>query len=517
MTLRPLVRSCLSVAIVTAGLGACRTPAPVSDKSGVNEVDGAAYNCIHDQPLFSDGYSGFAIVSDDQVQRRMIRNGQQVQDNEKTVVPDDGQVRAAMRNIGDNIAWIDQSFPPGSAHRRNEVYRSTGGVPSPYCLFHSPGTRIFGTVMLFHGFNDRPQQQAALGAYLFNSGFNVYNVFLAQEYKWPATEYWPKTVYKPELYDMVKAKLTNPANANAIASIVPGLNAGHLTDGQMATLNNIMSPELSMLTLMKAWDNPAGEEFHRLYQTKDNDDIEQQPSDFLDYVRDAKARLADLAPMPGPIFVAGLSVGGAVAIALAEVDGGERIRGAVAHAPWLEPKDPENTRQLKVMGPLDRNITMLGGNYPLRLQNHNTEYSPASASANLALGMWVRKQDLVERGRNVPTAFISTEVDASASNGAMWDLFGRFNNGYAEGLHYYHQYPADHHVGHALTDPENYASDATSDGGGWNRYWRSLYQEMFRFYVHGEIKHEHFLSLEQDGQLPAVQCKIPGNLAYRCN
>jgi len=497
----------------------CRTTGGDVGSSSVKDDDGSSFNCMRDQPLWDDGYSGFAIVSDDQVHRRIVRNGQKVEDPEKTVGPSEDQIRATMRNIGGNIAWINRTYPPGSAHRRGETYRQGGGTPDPYCLFHVPGRRIFGTVILFHGFNDRPQQQALLAAYLFNSGFNVYNVFLAHQFKWPGTDFWPKTIYKPELVQLIKTKAENPANASAIASLLPGLQSGHFTDEQMMTLNGIMSPELSVDVLIRAWDNPAGDDFQRLYLAKNNENIEQQPSDFLDYVRDAKARLADLAPMPGPIFVSGLSVGATVALALAEVDGGERIRGAVVHAPWLEPEDDDTAKQLKVVGPLDRNITLIGGTYPLRLENHNTEYSPASAAANMALGMWVRKGDLVDRGRNVPTAFITTEVDNSADNGATWNIFGRMNSGYSEGLHYWHQYPRSHNVGHALTDPENYRPDYTSpeEGGSWNRYWRSLYQEMFRFYTQGKIDHDRFLSLGQDNSIPAVQCKIPGEFAYRCN
>lgn len=58
--------------------------------------------------------------------------------------------------------------------RRHEVYSqsSRGKTPEPYCLFHAAGKAIYGTVVLFHGFNDRPHQQAKLASYLFHNGFD---------------------------------------------------------------------------------------------------------------------------------------------------------------------------------------------------------------------------------------------------------------------------------------------------------------------------------------------------------
>ena len=50
-------------------------------------------------------------------------------------------------------------------------------------------------------------------------------------------------------------------------------------------------------------------------------------------------------------------------------------------------------------------------------------------------------------------------------------------------------YPASANVGHAMTDPEGYPAEFTSQdqGGSWNHYWRTLYQEAFRFFTTGNV------------------------------
>ena len=69
-----------------------------------------------------------------------------------------------------------------------------------------------------------------------------------------------------------------------------------------------------------------------------------------------------------------------------------------------------------------------------------------------------------------------------------------------------------------MTDPENYPSDDIPPAGGWNRYWRTLYQEIHRFFRDGRIDHENFLRRagEQDPALPPAICFIRGRFSGRC-
>lgn len=58
-------------------------------------------------------------------------------------------------------------------------------------------------------------------------------------------------------------------------------------------------------------------------------------SSHLNYLSDAEARLAEVAPLPGPVFTVGLSVGGAVALGLAASQNDKVVR-TVAYAPLLK-------------------------------------------------------------------------------------------------------------------------------------------------------------------------------------
>lgn len=506
---------------------ACKTTAPGEEtnlKAAASTAVPAAsdFDCIKPQPLREDGYDGFAIVSDNQVKRRIFRGGRIIDDPEKTLLPSPKEVRDTMNNIGNYVNWINSTYRAGSPNRRVETYRkqAPGTKPSePYCLFHSKDRRIFGTVILFSGFNDRPQQQAALGAYLFNSGFNVYNVYLAHHFKVPGTDFWPRTTYRPEIAQLILKKLSNPANAPLVQIIKQAMGKGDFTDSDLKATDRLLGPELSSEMLNKAWEDPGGPNFRKYYVMKDRDDAEVQPSDFMDYLRDAKARLNDLKPMPGPIFLSGLSVGGSLVMALAAADGGERIHGVVTSAPWLLSANKSDRMQSMFAGPLGENIKLIGGPFPIKFENQQIDFSPASASANAALGAWVTRPEQKNRLRAIPHAVITTEIDNSADNGTIRSTFDYMNSGPYATLHYWEQYPASYNIGHAFTDPENYRSDNVSaaDGGGWNRHWRTLYQETFRFFITGTINNAQFLSKTQDRSLPEVRCKITGDFAKRCD
>ena len=486
-------------------------------------------SCIIENPIESDGYTQFETVDAAKVTRRIMTASGPAPDPMKVATPTEAQLRTVMGKVN---AYVAKIRAVRGDVRRHEVYSPSnrGQAMEPYCLFHKANAAVYGTVVLFHGYNDRPHQQAKLASYLFHTGFNVYNVFLANQYMVEGKDYWPRTTYRPDVLATLQAKLANPANQATLAPIIAQIQSGEVTPStgaalspeQVAAIDQVLSPELSYSALQRAWQAPGGEDYKRFFNwhepvSGESTESAAQASDFYEYVRDAKARLDDLAQMPGPLFVGGLSVGGALAIAVAGSDDTHRVHGMMAHAPWLRSVDAKTTTQISVVGPLDQNIGAAGGEYPIRWANHGIAMSPANIAANLALGAWASQASNVQRLALVPTAMITTGAEDSADNTATYN--GVDDQGHAKGLlqqaltsnaavaslHVAAQYPKELRVGHAMTDPENYA-----DGNGvWNRNWRSLYQESYRFYLTGAVSEGNLRSSQPDGSLPAVPCKTP--------
>ena len=250
------------------------------------------------------------------------------------------QIQATMKQIGTFISRMNNEIP--SANRRIETYSASraGQVLEPYCLFHKAGVPIYGTVLLFHGFSDRPIQQSKLASYLFHTGFNVYNVFLAGHYMTPGTQYWARTVYQTKVEQTVQANLAIPANAAALQAVLPDLQSGNITASDVAVLNQIVSP-YSYQEIMQARQDPRllGTFQDPLQRAEGHERSELLPEmnsgadSITQYIRDAETRLAELASMPGPVFINGLSIGGEVSLALTESDGGNRVRGVFAQSP----------------------------------------------------------------------------------------------------------------------------------------------------------------------------------------
>lgn len=520
----------LSVIYLTT-LG-CQTVA--TRQSAVKDGDGNGYNCVHTQPITGDGYSRFYPVDANKVKRRIMNSqGQQVDDDQKVIWPNQDQINESMRRIGGFNNYIDQRAPGQSGERRHEVYKQGGFDPRPYCLFHAANEPIYGTVILFHGYNDRPQQQAALASYLFHSGFNIYNVPLANHWMVPGTTHWPKTVYRREVIDLISKKLADANNQQKIAIIKKTIESmgteatkPENTAAIAQMIDEILQPELSHDVLGKAWQNPDGPEFRKLYNFNQESD-NRVPGDFRVYIRDAQDRLEEVAPLNGPVFVTGLSVGATVAMALAEEEatGRHRIHAVMTHAPWLSSVSPDAQGQIVNFGPLDDQVGIVGGQYPLNWENHHIDMSPANISANAALGAYVQRPDRVKNLANIPTAFVTTAVEVSANNAATEAMYNQMNIAKpgeslpTAGLHRFRQYDRNHGVGHAMTDPENYRGENPdgSDGNHWNIYWRTLYQETYRFFLTGDVVDYRLYDINQDVLLPQVECAITGEFAYRCN
>jgi alpha-beta hydrolase superfamily lysophospholipase len=478
-------------------------------------------NCVVERAITADGYSTIAEADPALVSRKRLgANGALEEDPTKVVRPTVSDVQGAMTKISAFADRIDREVP--DSVRRRELFSgsSRGNKMDPYCLFHAPGKAIYGTVVLFHGFNDRPHQQAKLGSYLFHNGFNVYNVYLANMYMVEGTDFWPKTTYKPELLVALQRKLAAPAVQTVLQPILPRLQAGTMTEADTIALDRILAPELSTSMVKAAWTNPGGDAWKQLMAT--NTPVEGQSlpeaartSDFMAYVKDATDRIADLSDMPGPVFVSGLSVGGTVALAAAAADGGRRVKGVVSHAPWLQSIDAKNNTQVMIAGPLDKMIGAAGGTYPMKWESHQISFSPASISATLALGAWTAKPENVRTLAQIPTAQVVTEDEDSADNAASGALQTAFTSDpRVAGLHARVTYPKALRVRHAITDPENY-KDGDPAGPSWNRYWRTLYQESFRFYTTGAMNQENLVRREVDPALPKPACAMP-DFPHRC-
>ena len=479
---------------------------------GTDSSDSTAARCVIDTPIASDGYTAFADVDAAHVTRQVVGpDGTLVVDPEAVVTPTEEQLAEAMDRIGLHVEQIRREVP--AEHRRTERYAASrrGEAMAPYCLFHAPGRSIYGTVLLLHGFNDRPHQQGKLASYLFHAGFNVYNVYLANHFMVDGTEFWPKTAYRPELVETIQHKLADPAIIAMLQPLAEKLHSGQeLSEEEIAVFDAAVGPELSYGLYQEAWSDPGGDAYRTIFNWH-----EPQPdaslmaaarkADFFQFVRDAQARLDELDSLPGPVFVGGLSVGGTLALALGAAEGGERIRGIVSHAPWLQSVLADNNMNLRIGGPLDNGD-------PISWPNHGVPFSAASVSANLALGAWMFRPESLANLTGVPTAIITTEAEDSADNAATAALQQLITSHDAvASLHVASAYPASFGIGHAFTDPENYAGEEA-----WNRHFRTLYQESYRFYLQGTVDADNLLGVDQDTALPRAACVAP-DFPWRCD
>jgi hypothetical protein len=506
--------------------------------------------CVVSSPITADGYNSFVAADPSLVTRQIIVNGALTTDPQATITPTADQISAATVNINTYLATINAV---GDNMRRHELYSQSEinagrGVPQPYCLFHSPGVPIYGTVVLFHGMADRPHQQGKLASYLFHTGFNVYNVFLANQFLvnqsnksvagvsaagGDATGLWPRLLYNPAFASQVESILA--ANQATFAPIIGAIqqsgNPSSLTPAQTMTVESLLGPQLAEYSAAWANPDPSSAAFAQVFNVRDpsSDGTAVLPTDnaaaraqkmitaattgdFFDYVRDGAARIADIAPLGGPVFLHGLSVGGQVAYAVAANDGGANVRAVLVHSPWLQSIDGKNNEELRMAGGLDQNINQVApGNYPIVWTPHDIAFTPSNVAANLALGVWV--QNSHAKLAQIPTATVMTAADDSADNVATNAFVNTLNadvssvpNG--SSLHPTATYPVNLNVGHAMTDPENYLDGAPEN---WNHYFRQLYQESFRFYVEGKLA-PNGLGLNpqvQDPTLPQAACVIP--------
>ncbi len=348
----------------------------------------------------------------------------------------------------------------------------------PYYRFHEAGQSIRGTVLIFHGFSGQPGQMWRLADYLYQNGFNFYQATLAGHAFIPPHEFWPQVDLKPELLKPLRAKIQqDPVLQNYIANLPndPSQFQRPSYIQQAGLISRLLLIEPRLLDIVAAAERDNDPNFDRYFD-----------STHMNYLSDARSRLAELEAMPGPIYTIGLSVGGAVALALA-ADQPKRIKRVVAYAPLLKIYDPQREQYIELAGPLD--ISETGWDPSLR-------FPVGAFTAAARFGAFVRQRQNISTLQNVPTFMPLTENEDAASVDTNKDFF-KVIGGKSKG-HRCYVYPKSDLVPHPMVDP------TTISQGMTNHFWQSLYQETFRFLTTGEIDPSNMSSLNQNSDLPQV-------------
>lgn len=349
---------------------------------------------------------------------------------------------------------------------------------TPFYRFHDAGEEVRGTVLIFHGFSAKPHQMSLLSDYLFENGFNYYQANLAGHTLQPPAQYWCQIDLKPEIYKPLREKVEKDAVLqNYIASLPadPSLIQRPSQQQQIALIARLLLIEPRLVRIVPAIERDNDRDFERYFI-----------SSHMNYLTDARQRLAELEAIPGPIYTIGLSVGAAIALGLA-ADQPKRISSAIAYAPLLKIYDPEYEKYINLAGPLDiyEKSWSPGESFPI-----------GALTAAARYGAFVRQPQNVKSLRKVPTLMVLTENEDAASIPTNQALFKDIG-GTAAG-HRSYIYPKTDLVPHPMAEPNTVSQGMT------NRFWQSLYQETYRFLTAGEINPGNMSTIDQDPDLPQV-------------
>jgi pimeloyl-ACP methyl ester carboxylesterase len=349
----------------------------------------------------------------------------------------------------------------------------------PYYLFHEADTAIAGTVLMFHGFSARPHQLWRLADYLFRNGFNVYQAALAgHAYRIP-DRYWPQIDLKPEILGPLRQRLAADPELQRLLETIAIATEAKTAPSPLQMLDlvtRLSAIEPRLLSIVAAIERDNDPDFERYFV-----------SSHLDYLSDAQARLEELAALPGPVYTLGLSVGGAVALALAAKNP-QRVSKVVAFAPLLEIYDSTRERYVNLAGPLDiREVGWDDLRFPL-----------GCFTAANRFGAFVRQADNLAALRPIPTLLVLTENE----DAARVETSQRFNQslGRASLLrrydnHYLYTFSKAAQVPHPMVDPLEVSQ------GMSNAYWQPMYQETYRFLTQTQFQAD---SLAQTAAVPGL-------------
>jgi alpha-beta hydrolase superfamily lysophospholipase len=383
-----------------------------------------------------------------------------------SVTPTATQLDQAKQAIAAYIKSIDSN-----TERREGAY--------PYYLFHEPGQPILGTVMLFHGFSAKPHQMWRLADYLFQNGFNVYQPSIVGHSLVNPAKNWAQVDLKPEIANPLKAKVAkDPVLQTYFANLAsnPDVAAQPNPLQQAALVSRLVNIEPRLLDIVKS------------IETYDDPDFDEYfTSSHLEYLTHAEARLADIASIPGAVYTVGLSVGGAVALALAAANP-DRVQKSVVYAPLLRVYDEQRRQYVNLTGPLD--IKEMGWDPNLLFP------VGCFTAADRFGGSVVMSRASLDALKKVPIFMVLTENEDAAdikTNQAFYEKTGAEHDG-----NRYYFYRAMDLVPHPMVDPTEVSQNMS------NRFWQSLYQETFRFLTTGDVDIPNMGNLEQDPKLPQV-------------
>ncbi|MEO0706015.1 MAG: alpha/beta fold hydrolase [Cyanobacteria bacterium J06649_5] len=367
----------------------------------------------------------------------------------------------------------------------------------PYYRFHPAGESIGGTVLIFHGFSARPHQMWRLADYLYDNGFNFYQVPLAGHDRCRPAKNWPQIDLKPENVAPLMAKVQQDAVLSSALSKSTSMGnvATQMAPGQQAALlDRLFEVVPEVANISAAISQPNHPDFARYFVSSHDQ-----------FLADAKARLAELAALPGPVYTVGLSVGGTVALGLAQA-APERIERVVVYAPLLKIFGKKRREYVQLTGPLD--ISETGWDPALR-------FPVGALTAADYFGSEVRSPAGVKKLKAASVFMTLTEnedaADIEASEQFFRDLAAQsgakvsaqaFQEGKATAIeangHQFYKYPSAAMVPHPMVDPTEVSQ------GMSNLFWQSLYQETLRFLTAGQVNFKNLGSLVQTSDISAV-------------
>lgn len=350
----------------------------------------------------------------------------------------------------------------------------------PYYLMHDAGTPVQGTVLMFHGFSARPHQMARLADYLYRNGFNVYQATLAGHAFRIPDKYWPQIDLKPEIWNPLRKKISaDPELQQDLAEITAAPTATPSPLQMVRIVARLRQLEPRLLDIVAAIERDQDPDFDRYFV-----------GNSMAYLTNAEARLAELDAMPGPIFTVGLSVGGAVALALG-AKYPKRIAKVVTYAPLLEVYGEDRERYVNLAGPLD--IREFGWD--------DLRFPLGCFTAANRFGAFVRQRANISALGPTPTLTLLTEnedaADLQTNQGFCRSLAGgfifrRYNH------HYSYTFPDGAKVPHPMVDPQEKSQ------GMRNAYWRPMYQETYRFLTQGAFDRSSLTSPTAVAALPPI-------------
>jgi alpha-beta hydrolase superfamily lysophospholipase len=378
------------------------------------------------------------------------------------ITPSPAQLQQTQAAIDAYIRSID-----ANPDRRSGAY--------PYYRFHPAGTPILGTVMIFHGFSAKPHQMSPLTDYLFQAGYNIYQPSIAGHVYRPPSKHWCQVDLKPEIADPLRAKIAaDPALQIYLANL-----ASTSTASRPSTMQR-----LALMAKLKDLDPRLVDIMAALSGGDDATYAQYCITSHMNYLSEARERLQELDAMPGDIYTVGLSVGGAVALALAE-ERPDRVKKVVVYAPLLEIYGEDRREYVNLSGPLD--LQEMGWDPQLKFP-----VGALTAAARFGHSVVRNAHQLSQ----TPTLMVLTENEDAAdikTNQAFFEAIGGTKQGHQSFL-----YPAADLVPHPMTGPLEVSQGMT------NRFWQTLYQETYRFLNTGKAKLENLEKTAQDAGLPIV-------------